>query len=174
MSRWFGRFQREGSATRKGESRGAPRAWSGRARVGMARRPVARAALRAAAEGHGRRYRRALVDHRRRHLRLMGCGLDLFHSKDKFDAGCGGSYTKPIEDRVVFTEATAARNGAPRGMCAGCGGHLGHIFPDGPPPRETAVHQLGVDCVQAGGVSQRWSPSSPFWPFRSGARSRRC
>lgn len=65
-----------------------------------------------------------------------GCGLDLFHSQDKFDAGCGWpSYTKPIDDNVVFTEGDRSlfmvRQEA---LCSGCGGHLGHIFPDGPPP----------------------------------------
>ena len=65
-----------------------------------------------------------------------GCGLDLFHSKDKFDAGCGWpSYTKPIDDHVVFTEGDRTHGMVRQeAMCAGCGGHLGHIFPDGPPP----------------------------------------
>ena len=65
-----------------------------------------------------------------------GCGLDLFHSKDKFDAGCGWpSYTRPIDDNVVFTESDRSLfSKREEALCAGCGGHLGHIFPDGPPP----------------------------------------
>lgn len=65
-----------------------------------------------------------------------GCGLALFHSRDKFDAGCGWpSYTKPIEDAVVFTAADRSHGMVRQeACCAGCGGHLGHIFPDGPEP----------------------------------------
>ena len=64
-----------------------------------------------------------------------GCGLALFDSKDKFDSGTGWpSYTRPIhKDRV--TEKTDFAFGIRTEVeCARCGGHLGHVFSDGPRP----------------------------------------
>lgn len=64
------------------------------------------------------------------------CGTDLFLSDTKFDAGCGWpSYFKPINDKVV-TEHRDTSAGMVRTevVCTKCGAHLGHVFPDGPPP----------------------------------------
>jgi len=65
--------------------------------------------------------------------RCAGCGAELFDSDDKYDSGCGWpAFSAPsgeLEEEVdasygmVRTEVT----------CASCGGHLGHVFPDGPP-----------------------------------------
>jgi len=64
------------------------------------------------------------------------CGLDLFSSETKFRSGTGWpSYTQPIAvDRVA--EAVDGVLGMRRTeiLCNRCGGHLGHVFPDGPPP----------------------------------------
>ena len=69
--------------------------------------------------------------------RCAGCQLDLFDSLDKFDSGSGWpSFTQPIaEDHVV--EHRDATHGMIRveTRCARCDGHLGHVFPDGPPPK---------------------------------------
>ena len=65
-----------------------------------------------------------------------GCGAELFSSDDKFDSGTGWpSFTRPVDD-----ERVGAREDVSHGMrrievvCTGCGGHLGHVFPDGPQP----------------------------------------
>lgn len=63
-----------------------------------------------------------------------GCGNELFSSSDKFDAGCGWpSFTEQIESGAIVT-APDSSHGMLRTeiLCARCGGHLGHLFYDGP------------------------------------------
>lgn len=68
--------------------------------------------------------------------RCGGCALPLFDSADKYDSGSGWpSFTRPIDPSHV-REHTDRTHGMVRteARCARCDGHLGHVFPDGPPP----------------------------------------
>lgn len=68
--------------------------------------------------------------------RCAGCGNPLFASADKFDSGTGWpSYTQPIEDgRIGETVDRSLGMERTEVHCARCGGHQGHVFPDGPAP----------------------------------------
>lgn len=75
-------------------------------------------------------------DHQHAVYKCAGCGLELFRSEDKFDSGTGWpSFTRPAS-----AEAVAVSKDASYGMerdevhCPRCGGHLGHVFNDGPAP----------------------------------------
>ncbi|NNC71248.1 MAG: peptide-methionine (R)-S-oxide reductase MsrB [Sphingomonadaceae bacterium] len=68
--------------------------------------------------------------------KCAACDLPLFDSKAKYDSGSGWpSFTQPISDDAVDEERDTS-HGMVRveSQCARCGGHLGHVFPDGPPP----------------------------------------
>jgi peptide-methionine (R)-S-oxide reductase len=88
-------------------------------------------------KGTERAYSGKLHDnHERGIYRCAGCGLDLFNSESKYDSGTGWpSFYAPVapenvrfeEDRSFFMTRTEV-------LCPRCGGHLGHVFGDGPEP----------------------------------------
>lgn len=65
-----------------------------------------------------------------------GCGEILFQSTTKFDSHCGWpSFYKPAGQKSVQEKQDTSYNMVRTEIiCSGCGGHLGHVFDDGPPP----------------------------------------
>lgn len=68
--------------------------------------------------------------------RCAACGLDIYDSKTKFDSGTGWpSFWQPLAlDRVELVQDTSGGLNRTEVLCGRCGSHLGHVFPDGPPP----------------------------------------
>lgn len=74
-------------------------------------------------------------EHRAGIFRCAGCGRELFVSAAKFDSGTGWpSFWRPIEQAVATSVDRSFLMVRTEVHCAGCGGHLGHLFGDGPPP----------------------------------------
>ena len=84
-------------------------------------------------------WRRELTPEQYRVLRRFlcaGCGAELFRADDKFESGTGWpSFSRPAEARAVASERDSS-HGMERVEvhCRRCGGHLGHVFQDGPAP----------------------------------------
>ena len=91
-------------------------------------------------------------EHRRGHFLCAGCSLPVFRSQDKFDSGTGWpSFVRPIAgavrtrpDDTLFMTRTEVH-------CRRCGGHLGHVFDDGPPPtgRRWCMNGVALKFVPA-------------------------
>ena len=76
-----------------------------------------------------------LHEARRGNFVCAGCDLDLFSSTTKFDSGTGWpSFWAPIEGAVSSTEDNSLGMTRTAVDCRRCGGHLGHVFDDGPKP----------------------------------------
>jgi peptide-methionine (R)-S-oxide reductase len=77
------------------------------------------------------------------------CGNELFKSDTKFDAGCGWpSFSDVIDSsKVVYTKDKTLGMERTEITCAKCGGHLGHVFDDGPAPKglRFCINSVSID-----------------------------
>ena len=84
------------------------------------------------------------------------CGLPLFASDAKFESGTGWpSFFRPVAgEHVKFIEDGSHGMVRTEIRCARCDGHLGHVFPDGPPPtgERYCLNSVSLSFVDAGGA----------------------
>ncbi len=104
-------------------------------------------------EGTERPWTSELLDeHRKGTFACAGCDLPLFSSDTKFDSGTGWpSFWAEIEGNVAFKQDTSFFMVRNEEHCRRCGGHLGHVFDDG--PRRPASATASMGC--------RWSSIRP-------------
>jgi peptide-methionine (R)-S-oxide reductase len=90
-----------------------------------------------------------LVDeHRKGVFKCAGCGLPLFSSDTKFESGTGWpSFWSPLEAAVATTTDRSLFMVRTEVHCRRCGGHLGHVFDDGPRPTGLRYCMNGVSLT---------------------------
>ena len=97
-------------------------------------------------EGTERPFTSPLNDeHRKGIFSCAGCALPLFSSTTKFDSGTGWpSFFRPLDKAVETSRDTSYGMVRTEVHCRRCGGHLGHVFNDGPPPTGLRYCMNGV------------------------------
>ena len=84
-------------------------------------------------------------EHRHGVFSCAGCALPLYSSDTKFDSGTGWpSFWKALDNSVVERPDTSLGVARTEVLCSRCGGHLGHVFDDGPPPTGLRYCMNGV------------------------------
>jgi peptide-methionine (R)-S-oxide reductase len=98
------------------------------------------------AAGTERPYSSPLNDeHRPGTFTCAGCGQDLFSSTTKFDSGTGWpSFYRALDHAVLEQQDNSALMSRTEVLCSRCGGHLGHVFDDGPAPTGLRYCMNGV------------------------------
>ena len=86
-----------------------------------------------------------LNEHRKGVFSCAGCSLDLYSSETKFESGTGWpSFWKPLNNAVVTNGDHSLGMDRTEVLCRRCGGHLGHVFDDGPKPTGLRYCMNGV------------------------------
>ena len=84
-------------------------------------------------------------EHRKGIFACAGCALDLFSSDTKFDSGTGWpSFFRPLQNAVQTAQDNSLMMSRTEVRCRRCGGHLGHVFDDGPKPTGLRYCMNGV------------------------------
>jgi peptide-methionine (R)-S-oxide reductase len=87
-------------------------------------------------------------------FRCAGCGKPLFDADTKFESGTGWpSFWAPLEGAVATQTDRSHGMIRTEVQCAECGGHLGHVFPDGPAPtgQRYCMNGVALDFEPKGG-----------------------
>ena len=96
-------------------------------------------------------------EHRTGVFSCAACDLPVYKSETKFDSGTGWpSFYAPIEDAVRTSNDFSLIMRRTEVHCRRCGGHLGHVFDDGPPPTGKRY------CMN--GVALKFTPAPPSGP----------
>ncbi len=87
-------------------------------------------------------------NHQKGIYKCAGCNTTLFSSEEKFDSGCGWpSFSLPWDSTAVnYTDDGTHGMKRTEVTCKKCGGHLGHVFDDGPPPTNLRY------CINSGAM----------------------
>ena len=150
-ARWplprFARSLPAAGRRRRFEVQRSPAEW--RRRLGPARFHILREA------GTERAFTSPLLKEKRKGVfACAGCELPLFSSAAKYDSGTGWpSFKKALPNAVAYQRDLTLGMVRTEEHCRRCGGHLGHVFDDGPPPtRQAPLHQRPQPDLQSRGL----------------------